>query len=213
VSKFVENHDECRVVYVSVDSTHDQFEANTRGRNFLAMEWNDGSNLSTDSSDVPTPNPTEQSTEPFLLAGDRDLEDEVHHSDLPGSLYLRPYSRVYLAEKLQVLGVPNLAVYHLPTRKLLTSHAKIERLSDRRGGGRVDWEHWERGEKVEIKWSGQWQISQMAPLAQGPETQSEADRASADDMQTTRTHCDGVSGLLWPQGRTSQRSVLEDRLM
>jgi len=123
------------------------------------MEWNDGSNLSTDSSDVPTPNPTHQSTEPFLLAGDRDLEDEVHHSDLPGSLYLRPYSRVYLAEKFQVLGVPNLAVYHLPTRKLLTAHAKIERLSDRRGGGKAEWEHWERGEKVELKWSGQWQIA------------------------------------------------------
>lgn len=162
VSKFVDNHDECRVVYVSVDSTHAQFQANTRGRNFLAMEWHDGSNLSTDSSDVPVPSPASaaaapSASEPFLLAGDRDLEDEVHHADLPGTLYLRPYSRVYLAEKLQVLGVPNLAVYHLPTRRLLTAHAKIERLAEKRGGGRVDWEHWERGEKVEVKWSGEWQ--------------------------------------------------------
>lgn len=160
VSKFVSQHPECRAVYVSVDSTVEQFEANTRGRNFLSMEFHDGSNLSTDSSDLPTPStsssPSSTSLEPFLLAGDRDLEDEVALSDLPGSLYLRPYSRVFLAEKLQVLGVPNLAVYHLPTRKILTAHAKIERLSEKRGGGKVDWEHWVRGEKVEMKWAGEW---------------------------------------------------------
>ncbi|BGP33306.1 hypothetical protein JCM10296v2_005102 [Rhodotorula toruloides] len=148
VSAFARRHPhQCKVVYVSVDSDEASYEANTRQQPWLAMEWNDGSNMSTP---LPTPDtPAEPPTplEPFLLAGDPDLEDEVHHSDPKGELYLRPYSRVYLADTWNVLGVPNLLVYHLPTAKILNHHARFEFLKE--GKAEQAWEQWSKGEKIE----------------------------------------------------------------
>ncbi|SCV70375.1 BQ2448_1769 [Microbotryum intermedium] len=137
-----ENPHRCKVVYVSVDTSEATFKAQIQGKPWLAMEWNDGSNLSnsSDSSDHGTP------SEPFLLAGDTDLEEDLHHSDQQGSLYTRPYSRVFLAEKYGVLGVPNLLVYHLEKREVLTTHARFELLKPERW--EETWEKWEKGEKI-----------------------------------------------------------------
>lgn len=110
------------------------------------MEWNDCSNESTDSGD-PEPD------EPFLLAGDDDLEEETSVSDTDGTLYLRPFSRVFLAEKLQVLGVPNLAVYHVGKREMLTTHARLDLLRPSRADDTL--ERWERGEKIQLSLGGQ----------------------------------------------------------
>ncbi|GAA6006791.1 thioredoxin family protein [Rhodotorula paludigena] len=146
---------QCKVVYVSVDQTEAAFEANTRQKPWLAMEWNDGSNMSPP-DDVPVEEevppagstPTSAPLEPFLLAGDPDLEEEVHVQDPAGSLYLRPYSRVYLADKWTILGVPNLVAYHVPSRKVLTYHARWELLKDHKAD--ATWAKWSRGEKVEM---------------------------------------------------------------
>ncbi|SGY14758.1 BQ5605_C013g07090 [Microbotryum silenes-dioicae] len=137
-----ENPHRCKVVYVSVDTSEATFNSQIQGKPWLAMEWNDGSNLSegSDSSDHGVP------SEPFLLAGDTDLEEDLHHSDPQGSLYTRPYSRVFLAEKHGVLGVPNLLVYHLEKREVLTTHARFDLLKPERWQG--TWEKWERGEKI-----------------------------------------------------------------
>lgn len=95
--------------------------------------------------------------EPFLLAGDPDLEDEVHHSDPKGELYLRPFSRVYLAEKWDVLAVPNLVVYHLPSRKILTQHARFDLLKDNKIES--TWAKWSEGEKIDFGVAGQYHNS------------------------------------------------------
>ncbi|GAA6025031.1 hypothetical protein JCM8202_002062 [Rhodotorula sphaerocarpa] len=140
---------QCKVVYVSADSTRRGYEQNTRQKPWLAMEWNDGSNIETPGPDSDGAGPTpSEPLEPFLLAGDPDLEDEVHHSDPKGELYLRPYSRVYLAEKWNVLGVPNVVVYHLPSRQILTYHARFDLLKD----GKIEstWAKWSEGEKIEF---------------------------------------------------------------
>ncbi|GAA5825131.1 hypothetical protein JCM11251_006110 [Rhodosporidiobolus azoricus] len=132
---------QCKVVFVSVDSSEEAYELNTKQKPWLSMEWNDGSNTAEDSSEPLKP------LEPFLLAGDPDLEEDLSLSTPSDpSLYLRPYSRVYLAEKWNVLGVPNLVVYHPPTNKVLSYHAKFEMLKM----GRRDkvWDKWSRGEKV-----------------------------------------------------------------
>lgn len=100
----------------------------------------------------PTSPATTPTIEPFLLATDPDLEDELHTTDPKGELYLRPYSRVYLAEKFAVLGVPGLVAYHLPTAKVLTTHARFESLKADKG--EATWKKWEIGESVEISFSG-----------------------------------------------------------
>ncbi|GAA6049346.1 hypothetical protein JCM3770_007300 [Rhodotorula araucariae] len=154
VAAFARRHPhQAKVVYVSVDQSEAAYQANTRGKPWLAMEWNDGSNMSTpdddDASSSPDGAPEPPSPlEPFLLAGDPDLEEEVHTSDPAGALYLRPYSRVYLADKWTVLGVPNVVVYHLPTQRVLTYHARLDLLKEHK----VDatWAKWSRGEKVEF---------------------------------------------------------------
>lgn len=76
----------------------------------------------------------------------------MHHSDPKGELYLRPYSRVYLAEKWNVLGVPNVVVYHLPSRQILTYHARFDLLKD----GKIEstWAKWSEGEKIEFGVTG-----------------------------------------------------------
>lgn len=128
--------------------------------------WNDGSTLETPGAPEDEPQdpsstlaPTEP-LEPFLLAGDPDLEDEVHHSDPKGELYLRPYSRVYLAEKWNVLGVPNVVVYHLPSRQILTHHARFDLLKD--GKLESTWAKWSEGEKVEFGIGGEQALSPEA---------------------------------------------------
>ncbi|GAA5991078.1 hypothetical protein JCM10908_006528 [Rhodotorula pacifica] len=156
VADFARRHPhQCKVIYVSADSSERVFEQNTRQKPWLAMEWNDGSNMETPGAPIdesaadPNNNtPASEPLEPFLLAGDPDLEDEVHHSDPKGELYLRPYSRVYLAEKWDVLGVPNLVVYHLPTRRILTQHARFDLL--KAGNSESTWAKWSEGEKIEF---------------------------------------------------------------
>ncbi|GAA5860950.1 hypothetical protein JCM3774_003198 [Rhodotorula dairenensis] len=155
VANFARRHPhQCKVIYVSADSNERTFDQNTRQKPWLAMEWNDGSNMETPGAPVQDqqdaePAPTDSDPlEPFLLAGDPDLEDEVHHSDPKGELYLRPYSRVYLAEKWDVLAVPNLVVYHLPTRSILTQHARFDLLKENKIES--TWQKWSQGEKIEF---------------------------------------------------------------
>ena len=98
--------------------------------------------------------------EPYLLAGDPDLEEVVHETDPAGALYLRPFSRVYLADKWTVLGVPNVVVYHVESQKVLTYHARFDLLKE----GKADstWDKWSKGEKVEFGVTG---ASTFLPLA------------------------------------------------
>ncbi|GAA5920271.1 hypothetical protein JCM1841_003011 [Sporobolomyces salmonicolor] len=138
-----------KVVYVSIDDTKEAYDANTLQKPWLAMEWNDGSNVSTH---LPTPSsplpPSPDPLEPFLLAGDSDLEEEVHQTDPTGQLYLRPFSRVYLAEKWTVLGVPNLVAYHVESQKILSYHARFELLRDGKMEG--TWDKWSKGERIQF---------------------------------------------------------------
>ncbi|GAA5922732.1 hypothetical protein JCM3775_006114 [Rhodotorula graminis] len=151
VGSFARRHPhQLKVVYVSVDQTEQAYEANTRNKPWLAMEWNDGSTMSTPDEAPDSPASPEASTplEPYLLAGDPDLEEVVHETDPEGSLYLRPFSRVYLADKWTVLGVPNVVVYHVESQKVLTYHARFDLLKE----GKADstWDKWSKGEKVEF---------------------------------------------------------------
>ncbi|ORY70630.1 hypothetical protein BCR35DRAFT_307929 [Leucosporidium creatinivorum] len=157
------------VVYVSVDSTESAYERQTRGKPWLSMEWNDGSNLGTSSPSASSPLPDPPTpSEPFLLAGDTDLEEDMHQTDPTGSLYLRPYSRVFLAEKFQVLGVPNVAVYHLGKREMLSTHARLELMKGEKAEG--TWEKWEKGERIsfsasDLVYSLRWSLSAAAVAA------------------------------------------------
>ncbi|BGP17613.1 hypothetical protein JCM10213_001264 [Rhodosporidiobolus nylandii] len=148
VRQFAARHPhQCKVVYVSIDQTEQAYEQNTRQKPWLAMEWNDGSNT-TSSPEGESDTPALPPLEPFLLAGDPDLEEDLHASDPKGELYLRPYSRVHLAEKWNVLGVPNLAVYHPASQKILSYHARFDLLKP----GKADptWEKWSKGEKIQF---------------------------------------------------------------
>lgn len=60
---------------------------------------------------------------------------------------------MFLAEKLNVLGVPNVAVYHVGKKEWLTTHARIEVMKDGKAEG--TWEKWENGERVEFGLNGE----------------------------------------------------------
>ncbi|KAK4045968.1 hypothetical protein OIV83_006479 [Microbotryomycetes sp. JL201] len=157
VHDFARRHPhQCQVVYVSVDPDRESFERQVSGKPWLTMEWDDGSNSPSSTGRV-----SDQS-EPFLLAGDADLEEDTSVSDTSGTLYLRPYSRVFLAEKYMVLGVPSLMVYHTGKRQMLTTHARFELLREDRAES--TWEKWEKGERItfsvrDLLWSLRWTLS------------------------------------------------------
>lgn len=112
--------------------------------------------ISYDSSDPSLLIRPEPTLEPFLLASEPDLEEEVSTTDTSGTLYLRPFSRVFLAQKLEVLGVPNLAVYHVKSRKMLSTHARIEMIK----GDKADatWNKWQAGEGVDFAFGGAFSV-------------------------------------------------------
>ncbi|GAA5829909.1 hypothetical protein JCM3766R1_006698 [Sporobolomyces carnicolor] len=152
-----------KVVFVSIDETKRNFDLNSRSKNYLSMVWNDGSN-----SGAPVPARNEEDDpdrpaggdddggdgdgdepplEPFLLAGDADLEEDTSMDPhTPASLYLRPFSRVHLTEKWHVLGVPNLVVYHVASREVLSYHARFELLKPHQLES--TWDKWSRGERI-----------------------------------------------------------------
>ncbi|KAK4055861.1 hypothetical protein OIO90_003116 [Microbotryomycetes sp. JL221] len=124
---------------------------------FFLFGWDDGS-----SSISPATKSDSERPEPFLLAGDSDLEEDTSHSDESGTLYLRPYSRVFLAEKYTVLGVPSLMVYHVGKKQMLTTHARFELLREEKAD--ATWEQWEKGERItfsvkDLMWSLRWTLS------------------------------------------------------
>lgn len=145
--------------------TEEGFLGLTRSKPWLSMEWNDGSKYvppcpairadpvdspsEIDASDLSLPPPAE----PFLLASDVDLEEELSLSDATGTTYLRPFSRVYMAEKYQIYGVPQLMVYHLGERRVLTKHARFSTIKGDYGEDTLA--RWEKGESTDFGFSGQ----------------------------------------------------------
>lgn len=55
--------------------------------------------------------------EDFLLAGEVDIDASLSLTDTAGTSYLRPYSRVHLASKLDIISAPTLSIYHLPSKR------------------------------------------------------------------------------------------------
>lgn len=119
---------EVKVVYVSVDTDIRHYEEATRNKPWLAMEWHDGSSLDPDKPEDEQDEPPEQ----FLLADDADPDERILQSDTAGTSYVRPFSRVYMACKFEILLTPTLVVYHLPTRRILDSHVRLSRLRSER---------------------------------------------------------------------------------
>lgn len=112
------------MIYVSVDTEEKYYDAATRNRPWLSMKWADGSSDDAEADTSETGEPRET----FLLAGDEDLDAHAVANDTAGDSYVRPLSRVFMADKLQVLMTPTLAVYSPATRTFLDKNVRISRL-------------------------------------------------------------------------------------
>lgn len=119
---------EVKVVYVSVDTDARHYKAATRNRPWLSLEWHDGSSIDPDKEEEEEDALPEQ----FLLADDADPDDSVVQSDATGTSYVRPFSRVHMAYKFDVLMTPTLVVYHVPTRRILDKNVRLQRLRSER---------------------------------------------------------------------------------
>lgn len=119
------------------------YEAATRNRPWLSMEWNDGSSGNPeDPSDAPEG--AMPPRESFLLAEDEDLDANVVAADSAGTSYVRPFSRVYMAFKLNILMTPTLAVYSTQTHRFLDTNVRLSRLRSMQVQATMD--TWLRGE-------------------------------------------------------------------
>lgn len=157
---------------MSVDVDEGWYKAGVRGRPWVSMAWNDGSSDDPEaaeaaeatetaepaSSDSPLtsqgashPNETEKTTEgrlyngeDFLEVDETDMDETLSRTDTSGEAYLRPFSRVYLANKLNVIAAPTLTIYHIPTQRMLEKNVRMSRLDP----ARDTWDYWRNGEKV-----------------------------------------------------------------
>ncbi|UZJ54611.1 hypothetical protein CBS101457_003931 [Exobasidium rhododendri] len=146
-----ERHKEFKVVYVSVDVDEQWYKAGVKGQPWVSMVWNDGSsspappsnaNISTLSdSDEP---PALYNNEDFLMAQEADIDESLAKTDTSGQAYLRPFSRVHLASKLNIIAAPTLCIYHIEKQKMLDWNVRMARLSQYRKD--ETWARWRRGE-------------------------------------------------------------------
>ena len=134
---------ELKTVYVSVDTDEKHYQAATRNRPWLSMEWNDGSSENPEEASA-SEDETQKPQESFLLADDDDLDAGVAATDTAGMSYVRPFSRVYMAYKLNVLLTPTLAVYSTQKRQFLDTNVRLSRLRPARVQGTM--QVWLRGE-------------------------------------------------------------------
>lgn len=117
---------------------------------WVSMVWDDGSSLpseredGSDSLSLDAEPEALYNNEDFLLANETDIDESLSHTDKSGEAYLRPFSRVHLAAKLNIIAAPTLAVYHVDSERFLDWNVRMARLSP----GREDatWERWLQGE-------------------------------------------------------------------
>ncbi|CAD6907609.1 unnamed protein product [Tilletia controversa] len=154
------HHKEFKVIYVSVDVDEQWYKAGTKDMPWVSMVWNDGSSLPSERSPASgnsTAGPSSGSgsllsdehaalynNEDFLLANEADIDESLSQNDSSGEAYLRPFSRVHLAAKLNIIAAPTLCSYHLSSRKMLDWNVRMGRLAQ--GRAEETWVRWEKGE-------------------------------------------------------------------
>lgn len=119
---------------------------------WVSMVWNDGSSSPAppgaangsnvdDSSKDP---PALYNNEDFLMAQEADIDESLAKTDTSGQAYLRPFSRVHLASKLNIIAAPTVCIYHIEKQKMLDWNVRMGRLSRHRRD--ETWSRWKRGE-------------------------------------------------------------------
>lgn len=131
-----------KVIYVSVDVDEGWYKAGARGKPWVSMVWNDGSSDETEEEEAD--HAALYNGEDFLLGGETDIDESLSRTDTSGEAYLRPFSRVHLASKLNIIAAPTLTVYHIPSQKIIEWNVRMSRLEP----GADTWEKWRNGEKA-----------------------------------------------------------------
>jgi hypothetical protein len=117
------------------------------------MVWNDGSSLPAPSNNERSGGKRDESSqeppslynnEDFLMAQEGDIDESLSKTDTSGQAYLRPFSRVHLASKLNIIAAPTVCIYHLEKQKMLDWNVRMGRLSRHRRD--ETWARWKRGE-------------------------------------------------------------------
>ncbi|PLW44811.1 hypothetical protein PCASD_07151 [Puccinia coronata f. sp. avenae] len=136
-----------KCVYVSIDSSKEDFERSTRDKPWLHMVWEDGSNTEQKKLDkVEFITPLEHALLKQILAG------KEESNGAPPEQQARPFSRVGLCAGLDVLFAPTLMVYHLESQTWLdrnVAHSAIGSREKREAA----LETWEKGESLSLSWT------------------------------------------------------------
>jgi len=157
ISDFCRLHPhEFKAIYVSVDVDEQWYKAGVKDKPWCSMVWNDGSSMPAERADrtaaptSPDGDPDElprlYNNEDFLLANEQDIDESLSHTDKSGEAYLRPFSRVHLAAKLNIIAAPTLCIYHLESGRMLEWNVRMGRLSSHRA--KETWEKWRAGERA-----------------------------------------------------------------
>ncbi|CBQ73053.1 conserved hypothetical protein [Sporisorium reilianum SRZ2] len=157
IADFCRHHPhEFKAVYVSVDVDEQWYKAGVKDKPWISMVWNDGSSMPAERADrTAAPSspdgdldelPRLYNNEDFLLANETDIDESLSHTDKSGEAYLRPFSRVHLAAKLNIIAAPTLCIYHVPSGKMLEWNLRMGRLSAHRS--KDTWDKWCAGESA-----------------------------------------------------------------
>ncbi|KAN0061835.1 hypothetical protein ACQY0O_005828 [Thecaphora frezii] len=156
IAQFSRRHPhEFKAIYVSVDVDEQWYKAGTANKPWISMVWNDGSSMPTERTDARTSPSSDEleelpklyNNEDFLLANETDIDESLSHTDRSGEAYLRPFSRVHLAAKLNIVAAPTLCIYHLESGKMLEWNVRMSRLTQSQQRADETWERWKKGER------------------------------------------------------------------
>ncbi|KAH9456722.1 hypothetical protein MJO28_006790 [Puccinia striiformis f. sp. tritici] len=132
-----------KCIYVSIDSTKQDFISATKDKPWINMIWDDGSNMESEEKPkiiqkVDFITPIEQDLIKKIIAGKLDIKQDS-----------RFFSRVGLCAGLEVLFAPTLMIYHLESRTWLehnVSHGAVGSREKRE----IALETWEKGQRLTL---------------------------------------------------------------
>ncbi|KAA1074440.1 hypothetical protein PGT21_005480 [Puccinia graminis f. sp. tritici] len=131
-----------KCIYISIDSSQQDFEKSTREKPWVNMIWEDGSNMEEDK-------PAKLESLDFITPIEQELVKQILAGKVDQAQDSRPLSRVGLCSGLEVLFAPTLMVYHLESRTWLdsnVSHGAIASKEKRE----LALETWEKGERLTL---------------------------------------------------------------
>lgn len=135
-----------KCIYVSIDTSKEEFDLATKEKPWINMIWEDGSNV------IEEGNLNQEDNVKFMTPEDQEsIEKIINGGGVTIKEDSRAISRVGLCSGLNVMFTPSLAIYNLETKTWLEKNVSIRCITSKEKRENA-LETWERGERLGLSW-------------------------------------------------------------